>query len=70
LIVRTGTENQTDGKPVANVQNEAVVEYRVTNSDKNTGIAEVELEIKNAKNITVEGLLEAKISGEKIKCIL
>ena len=66
LIIRTGTENQTDGKPVANVQNEAVVEYRVTNSDKNTGIAEVELEIKNAKNIIVEGLLDAKISGEKI----
>lgn len=66
LIIRTGTEGQPDSKPRANVQNEAVVEYRVTNSNESTGMAEVEFEIKNAKNITVEGLLESKINGEKI----
>lgn len=66
LIIRTGTESLTDSKPRANVQNEAVIEYRVTNSNENTGIAEIELEIKNAKNITVKGLLDAKVDGEKI----
>lgn len=66
LIIRTGTENNLDGKPIANKENEAVIEYRVTEYEETTGIADIEIEINNSKNLKVEGLLEPKINGEKI----
>lgn len=66
IVVRTGTEGNTEGKPKPSRQNEAIIEFRVANPDDFEKIAEVEITLDNARIDYVEGLLEKNISGNKI----